>query len=90
VPDLDTQAFSASAVDVDCGEFAALDLVQHGLAGHAEGFGGGVEGQPAVGDVWLDALAQRLVDPDLPGCAGGELLAGDEPVAQRIIRTLNR
>jgi hypothetical protein len=41
--DLDTHAFAASAVDVDCGEFAALDLVQHGLAGHAEGFGGGSE-----------------------------------------------
>ena len=36
--DLDTQAFTASAVDVNGLQFAALDLVQHGLAGDAEGY----------------------------------------------------
>jgi len=47
--DVDTQAFAASAVDVDGIQFAALDLVQHGLSGDAEGFGGVVESQPALG-----------------------------------------
>jgi hypothetical protein len=37
---LDTQAAAASAADVDGGEFAALDLVQNGLPGDAEGGGG--------------------------------------------------
>ena len=50
---LDTQAFSASGGHVDGGELAALDLVQHGLAGDAEHFGGMFQGQPAVGDVRL-------------------------------------
>jgi hypothetical protein len=34
------------------------------------GLGGGSERQPAVGDVRLDALAQRLIDADSPGRAG--------------------
>ena len=54
---LDTQAFPASGGHVDGGELAALDLVQHGLAGDAEHFGGLIEGQKAVGDVRLDAVA---------------------------------
>ena len=80
--DLDTQAFAASLGEVDGVELAALDLVQHGLAGDAEVAGGLAEGQPAVGCLWPDAVAELLVDADLPGCSGGELLAGDEAVAQ--------
>ena len=34
--DLDPQAASAAVADVDSGQFTALDLVQHGLAGNAE------------------------------------------------------
>ena len=41
--DLDTEAFAASLGEVDGVEFAALDLVQHGLAGDAEAGGGLVE-----------------------------------------------
>jgi hypothetical protein len=55
--DLDTEAFAASLGDVDGVEFAALDLVQHGLAGDAEVgccFG---EGEPLVGGVGLDPVA---------------------------------
>jgi hypothetical protein len=37
---LDTQAAAASAADVHGGEFAALDLMQNGLPGGAEGGGG--------------------------------------------------
>src|SRR5271166_1512837 len=80
--DLDTQAFAASLGEVDGGELAALDLVQHGLAGGAEAGSGLAEGQPAVGGLGPDPVAELLVDADLPGCSGGELLAGDEAVAQ--------
>jgi hypothetical protein len=41
---LDTESFAASLGEVDGGEFAALDLVQHGLAGDAEAGGGLAEG----------------------------------------------
>src|SRR5712671_1666546 len=82
VSGLDTEPFAASAGEVDGVEFAALDLVQHGLAGDAEAGGGLAEGQPAVGGLGLDPVAELLVDADLPGCSRGELLAGDEAVAQ--------
>jgi hypothetical protein len=79
VSDLDTQAFAASLGEVDGVELAALDLVQHGLAGDAEVGGGLAEGQPAVGCLGPDAVTELLVDADLPGCSGGELLADAEP-----------
>ncbi len=44
VSGLDTESFAASAGEVDGVEFAALDLVQHGLAGDAEAGGGLAEG----------------------------------------------
>ena len=78
---LDTESFAASLGEVDGVEFAALDLVQHGLAGDAEAAGGLAEGQPAVGCLRPDPVAELLVDADLPGCSRGELLAGDEAVA---------
>src|SRR6266704_2232639 len=81
VSGLDAESFAASAGEVDGVEFAALDLVQHGLAGDAEAGGGLAEGQPAVGGLGPDHMAELLVDADLPGCSGGELLAGDEAVA---------
>ena len=77
--DLDTQAFAASAVDVDGLQFAALDLVQHGLSGDAKGFGGFVEAEPAVGDLGSDPVAEGLVDADAPGCARGDLFAVMKP-----------
>jgi hypothetical protein len=81
VSGLDTEPFAASAGEVDGVELAALDLVQHGLAGEAEAGGGLAEGQPAVGGLGPDLVAELLVDADLPGRPGGELLAGDEAVA---------
>jgi len=72
--DLDTQALALPAVDQDGGELAALDLVQHGLAGDAEGGCGLVEGQPAVGHLGPELVAESLVDADAPGRARGELL----------------
>src|ERR1700704_665262 len=84
--DLDTEPFAASAVDVDGLQFAALDLVQHGLSGNAKCCGGLVQGEPAVGDLGSDPITQGLVDADAPGCAGGDLFGGDESVADQAVQ----
>jgi hypothetical protein len=49
--DVDTQAFPASGAGEDGLEFAALDTLQYGVAGDAEGAGGVVQGEPAFGCV---------------------------------------
>ena len=56
--DLDTEPFAASAVDVNGLQFAALDLVQHGLSGNAECRGGLVEARPAVGNLGADPITE--------------------------------
>ena len=83
---LDTQAFSASGAQVDGFEFAALDTLHDGLAGHAVGEGGLQHGEPAVGGVVDEQVADVVGEPDAPGRAGGELLAGDEPVGQPAVQ----
>lgn len=55
--DLDTQAFSASGAGEDRVELAALDLLQDGLAGDAEGAAGVVQREPAFGCVVGDHAA---------------------------------
>ena len=75
-------AAAGTARPVDGGELAALDLVQHGLAGEPERGGGVGERQPPFGGVLADAGAQLGGDVDLPGRVAGDLLAGDEPFAQ--------
>jgi hypothetical protein len=67
---------------VDGFEFAALDLMQHGLAGHPEGGGGLVEPDPSFGDGGDNVVADGLVDPDSPRGTRGELFTGDEPIAE--------
>ena len=74
--------FSASSADVDGLELAALDTLQHRLAGHAERHSGFEHGQPAVGRVVDEQGAQLVGHADAPGRAGGVLLAGDEPVCE--------
>jgi hypothetical protein len=74
----DAEAFSASVADVDGLELAALDTLQHGLAGDAEGAHGVDDREVAGGGVFDEEGAELVVDPDPPGCAGGVLLAGDE------------
>ena len=44
-------SLAASGAGQDRFEFAALDLLQHGLAGDAEGSAGVVQGEPAGGGV---------------------------------------
>jgi hypothetical protein len=63
---------------VDGFELAALDPVQHGLAGDAEGFGGLIEGQPAGGDLGNDPTLDFFGDADVPRSVGRELLALEE------------
>jgi hypothetical protein len=79
---LDTQAFSASGAGEDGAELAALDTLQHGLAGDAQGAGGVLHGDPAFGCVIDEHGAQFVGEADPPGRAGGELLAGDEAVVE--------
>jgi len=77
---VDTHAFSASAVDVDGLQSAALNLVQHGLSGHAQRFGCVVEAEPALGCLGLDFVAESLVDTDSPWRSRGDLFGGDETI----------
>src|SRR5918996_1277464 len=79
---LDSQAFSASGADVDGFELAALDTLQHGLAGHAESAGGLEHRQPAGRRVVDEAGPQLVGHADTPRGAGGELFAGDEPIVE--------
>ena len=75
---LDAQTLSASGAEVHGLEFAALDTLQQGLAGYAVGQGCFEGGQPALGGVIDEQRADVVGEPDPPGCAGGELFAGDE------------
>jgi hypothetical protein len=68
----------AALGDLDGVELAALDLVQHGLAGDPEDLGGVGEGDPAGGGPGCDAVAELLVDADTPQRAGGELFSDEE------------
>ena len=68
---LDTQAFLASGADVDGVRLAALDTVHDGLAGHAVGEGGFEHGEPAVGGVVAEQVADLVGEPDPPGRAPG-------------------
>ena len=63
-------------------KFAALDLVQHRLAGHPEDLGGLIEPDPAVGDVGDDAATSSSVMRMCQGPLGCELFADEEPVPQ--------
>ena len=83
---LDTQAFSASGAEVDCAELAAFDTLHEGLPGDAVGEGGFECGEPAVGCVVDEQGADVVCEADPPGRAGGELLAGDEPVVQPAVQ----
>ena len=67
-------------------QFAALDTLHDGLAGHAVGEGGLQHGQPAVGGVVDKQGADVVGEPDTPGCAGGELFAGDEPIGKPAVQ----
>jgi hypothetical protein len=76
---LDTQAFPASGTDVGGAELAALDTLQHGLAGHAEGRSGDLHGYPAGWCVVGDERAGGAGEPDPPGAPGVICSPGTNP-----------
>ena len=51
-------------------QVAALDTLQHGLPGDAEGSGGDLDGYPAGGGVVGDEIPDGLCEADAPGGAG--------------------
>ena len=67
-------------------EFAALDTLHQGLSGDAVGEGCLEHGQPAVGGVVDEQRADVVGEADAPGRAWGDLLTGDEPVAQPAVQ----
>src|ERR1019366_7854475 len=67
---------------MDGAKLAVVDTLQHGLAGDAEGDGGSPYGYPPGGRVVGDEGADGVGAADPPGRAGGDLLAGDEPVVE--------
>jgi hypothetical protein len=77
-----SQAFSASVADVEGLQLAALDTLQHGLAGDAEDAHRVDDRHVAGGRVFDEQRAELVVDADPPGRAGRVLLAADEPGLQ--------
>src|SRR5262249_61867390 len=67
---------------MDGAEVAALDTLQHGLPGDAEGRGGDLDGHPAGGGIVGDEIPDGFGKADAPGGAGGDLLARDESVVE--------
>ena len=81
-----SQAFSASVADVEGLQFAALDTLQHGLAGDAEGAHRVDDRHVAWRCVFDEQGAELVVDADPPRGAGRVLLAGDEPGLQPAVQ----
>ena len=73
-----SQAFSAAVTDVEGLQLAALDTLQHGLAGDSEGAHCVDDRHIARRCVLDEQGAELVVDADPPWCAGCVLLAGDE------------
>ena len=74
-----SQAFSASVADVEGLQLAALDTLQHGLAGDAEDPHRVDDRNVAGWWVFDEQRAELVVDADPPGGAWGVLFAADEP-----------
>src|SRR5260370_15843991 len=85
--DLDSQAFSSAAEDVDGFELAALYTLQHRLPGDAEPQPRFEHRQIVWRGVFDEARPQVVGDPNAPRGAWRELLAdadaGGEPTGQR-------
>ena len=80
---LDAQAFLLATHDVDRGEFAAFDTMQHGLAGHAEGAYRLAHRQKTFAGIAVEAGLDVIDEADPPGGAGCRLLAGDDAVIEQ-------
>ena|SRR6266496_4544114 len=79
---LDAQAFTPSAPDMDRLEFAALYTVQDRLARNAEPHGCFEHGEKARRCFFDEESTQLIGDADAPGSTGRELLAGDKAVVE--------
>src|SRR2546428_3176625 len=77
--DLDSQAFSLSAADVDRSELAALYTLQHRLSRHAKAPPRFEHRQIAGRRIFDEARPQFVGHANAPGGAGGQLFADDDP-----------
>src|SRR4051812_28949135 len=81
--DFDAQAFLLAAHDVHGGEFAALDTLQHGLAGHAERAYRFAHRKKVVAGLAGEAGPEIFGQSDPPRGAGCQLLAGDDSIIEQ-------
>jgi hypothetical protein len=72
-----------AAHDMDRLEFAALDTLQHGRARNAERAHRFAHWHEAIAGFAVEAGHEVIGEPDAPGGAGGQLLAGDDPVIEQ-------
>src|SRR2546428_1004195 len=77
--DLDAQAFSLPAADVDRSELAALYTLQHRLSRHAEAQPRFEHWQIARRRIFDEARPQFVGHANAPGGAAGQLFADDDP-----------
>src|ERR1700737_2624369 len=77
---LDAESFLLAAHDMDRLEFAALDTLQYGRARNAERAHRFAHWHEAIAGFAVEAGHEVIGEADAPGGAGGELLAGDDPV----------
>src|SRR5580693_4527537 len=75
----DAQAFLFAAHDMDGGEFAALDTLQHGLARDAERAHCLAHRQEVLAGITVEAILEVFGKADTPRSAGCQLLAGIMP-----------
>ena len=69
--------------DMDGGEFAALDTLQHGLARDAERAHRLAHRQEVLTGVTVEAILEVLGEADTPRGAGCRLLAGNNAVIEQ-------
>ncbi len=82
VGNLDSQAFPASAADVQGGKLAALYTLQDGLPRNAENAHRIDHGNVSLGRLVHKKRAQFVGHADAPWSAWSELLAGDEAIVE--------
>src|SRR5260370_33061566 len=80
---LDAESFLLAAHDMDRLELAALDTLQHGRARKAERAHRFAHWHEAIAGFAVEAGHEVIGEPDAPGGAGGQLLAGDDPVIEQ-------
>jgi hypothetical protein len=72
-----------AAHDMDRLELAALDTLQHSRARNAERAHRFAHRHEAISGFAVEAGHEVIGEPDAPGGAAGQLLAGDDPVIEQ-------